>query len=258
MNKKKPRFVWLQSLVIACSMYSRIPMPQIVWSEEGMQYALCFFPLVGAVIGGLEYLLLQSLGTFGAMPMTCACLGTALPLCVTGGIHMDGFLDTVDARSSCADREKKLEILKDPRAGAFAIVRFGMYLLLYLAAFLELSPKRYVALAGIYVITRAASGWAVVTFPKAKKEGLVSLFAAQARTRVVKLSMAAWLFVGLVWIWTQGELVLALCELLCVVLTLCWYRRMCLREFGGTTGDLAGYFLQMAELFMLIVLVCVR
>ena len=48
---------------------------------------------------------------------------------------MDGFLDVVDARSSCLPRERKLEILKDPHTGAFAIIGGGVYLILYLAVF---------------------------------------------------------------------------------------------------------------------------
>ena len=44
----------LRALVIAFSMYSRIPMPRMDWTEERMRYALCFFPLIGAVIGAVD------------------------------------------------------------------------------------------------------------------------------------------------------------------------------------------------------------
>ena len=56
---------------------------------------------------------------------------TALPVLVSGGIHTDGFIDTVDALSSYGDKEKKLEILKDPHTGAFAIIGAIMYYLLF-------------------------------------------------------------------------------------------------------------------------------
>lgn len=46
----------LKSLVIAFSIYSKIPVPQFEWKEEDMKYMLCFFPWVGAVIGGCVYL----------------------------------------------------------------------------------------------------------------------------------------------------------------------------------------------------------
>ena len=41
-----------ESLVIAFSTYSSIPMPRVDWNDENMKYTICFFPLIGAVIGG--------------------------------------------------------------------------------------------------------------------------------------------------------------------------------------------------------------
>ena len=43
----------LRALVIAFSMYSQIPMPQFTWQDKEMKYAFCFFPWVGAAIGGI-------------------------------------------------------------------------------------------------------------------------------------------------------------------------------------------------------------
>ena len=64
--------------------------------------------------------------------------GVVLPVLLNGGIHMDGFLDVTDAKSSYGDREKKLEILKDPHTGAFAIIGGCVYFLIYYGAFGEL------------------------------------------------------------------------------------------------------------------------
>ena len=50
---------------------------------------------------------------------------------------MDGFLDTMDAIHSYGDRSRKLEILKDPHLGAFAVISFGVYMMLYLGVFHE-------------------------------------------------------------------------------------------------------------------------
>ena len=44
---------WLDSCLIAISMYSKIPVPQVEWTKEKMNHAMCFFPLVGAVQGCL-------------------------------------------------------------------------------------------------------------------------------------------------------------------------------------------------------------
>ena len=83
----------------------------------GPEKAMCFFPLVG-VLAGLYfswYIFLWN--GQGAGPVFKGALLTAVPLLATGGIHMDGFLDTCDARASWGDREKKLQILKDTHAG---------------------------------------------------------------------------------------------------------------------------------------------
>ena len=45
--------VVLQTIIVAFSMYSALPMPQIEWTKENMRWALLALPLVGAVIGGV-------------------------------------------------------------------------------------------------------------------------------------------------------------------------------------------------------------
>ena len=118
-------------LCIAFSMYSKIPMPQVAWNEKNMRHAICFFPVVGLVIAGLECLLMKWYALFFHSEILRTCLILFIPLWVTGGIHADGFLDTNDALASYAEREKRLAILKDPHAGAFAIIHFAMYILLF-------------------------------------------------------------------------------------------------------------------------------
>ncbi|MGM9936265.1 MAG: adenosylcobinamide-GDP ribazoletransferase, partial [Candidatus Ornithomonoglobus sp.] len=46
----------INSLIIAFSMYSRIPMPRVEWREESMKYVMCFFPLIGVIIGAVVYI----------------------------------------------------------------------------------------------------------------------------------------------------------------------------------------------------------
>lgn len=87
----------IKSFFIAFSMYSKIPMPQFQWKDEDMRYALCFFPWVGAVIGALWYLWKWFCDRFAVGTLCYAVVGTAIPLLVTGGFHVDGFLDTCDA-----------------------------------------------------------------------------------------------------------------------------------------------------------------
>lgn len=240
----------LGSFVIAFSMYSRIPMPQIEWTGERMRYVMCFFPLIGVVIGAIFSLFWQLLNPLGAGELFRALAGTCLPLLITGGIHMDGFLDTVDARSSYGDREKKLAILKDPHAGAFAVIGGGVYLLLYAAALSRLSERGGLLFAGTFVLTRALSGLAVVTFPMARKDGLACAFSQAAKKRAAGISMVVYLLVCAVFFVLIGR-VAGVCCLLTAGAVYLWYYEMSVREFGGITGDLSGYFLQLCELALL-------
>ena len=235
------------SMMIAFSMYSRIPVPQVQWTKERMKYAMCFFPLIGAVIGLLEYcaiLLLRNLG----FPFLEQILPVVIPVVVTGGIHMDGLLDVIDAKSSHGETEKKLEILKDPHTGAFAIIGCGIYFLLYLAFFMEMRPAMIPAFCITFVITRALSGLSVVTFPMAKKSGLAAAFSDGAHKRVVGTVMALYLIISLFAVWLVIGAPAALGVFSISSAVFLYYYHVSKREFGGITGDLAGYFLQVLEL----------
>ena len=127
----------LQTIAVAFAMFSAIPVPQFDWNEKNMRYAMCAFPLIGVVIGAAWCVC-------GAMPLPglAKAAGFALiPVWITGGIHLDGYADTCDALSSYGDREKKLEILKDPHCGAFAVLRLCSYFAAYLALCRELKKR---------------------------------------------------------------------------------------------------------------------
>lgn len=235
------------SMMIAFSMYSRIPVPQVQWTKERMKYAMCFFPLIGAVIGLLEYGVILLLRTLG-FPFLEQILPVVIPVVVTGGIHMDGLLDVIDAKSSHGETEKKLEILKDPHTGAFAIIGCGIYFLLYLAFFMEMRPVMIPAFCITFVITRALSGLSVVTFPMAKKSGLAATFSDGAHKRVVGTVMALYLIISLPAVWLLTGATAALGVFVISFVVFLYYYHMAKREFGGITGDLAGYFLQILEL----------
>lgn len=121
---------WHRTVAIAFSMYSKIPMPHFEWREEDMKYTLCFFPWVGGIIGVCVWLVGMVGINLELENAFLAAVISVLPLLISGGIHMDGYLDTIDALSSWQTKERRLEILKDPHTGAFAIIGAGIYLLL--------------------------------------------------------------------------------------------------------------------------------
>jgi adenosylcobinamide-GDP ribazoletransferase len=241
-------------MVIAFSMYSKLPMPRVEWNEKNMKHAMCFFPLVGAAAGICVWLagtffLDTSVGkTFGTVFFSAVM--TLLPLGITGGIHMDGFLDTVDALSSWGDREKKLEILKDSHSGAFAVIGTGAYLLWNAALWSEMRIENLPVVCCGYVLSRSFSGYSVAAFPPAREGGLARTFHDGADQRRTKVVMVAWMVLSIAGM-IACDVIIGGITAACAAIVFLYYRRMCRVKFGGITGDLAGYFLQVCELVML-------
>ena len=235
----------LQTIAVAFAMFSALPMPQFAWNEKNMRYALCAFPLIGVVIGALWCLC-------GALPLpgfARAAVFCLMPVWVTGGIHLDGYADTCDAISSYGDTAKKLEILKDPHCGAFAVIRLCSYFIAYLAlcVCVQFTPRVGVLWTLALVGERALSGLAVAAFPMAKNTGLAHTFATAAdKTNVRRVLTVLCVLLGAALVALGGwALVLAACAVFVR------YYHAAKNQFGGTTGDLAGWFLQKCEIWML-------
>ncbi len=242
----------LKSCAIAIAMYSKIPMPRFDWEEKEMRYAVCFFPLVGVVIGALTCLWFYLADRFSAGSFCLALIGTAIPLLVTGGIHLDGYMDTMDALHSYQPKEKKLEILKDSHVGAFAILMLAVWLLLYAGAYTQVFTMREAGLLGAgFILSRALSGIALVTLPLARQDGLLYAFAEPAdkrRVRIVLIIEAAAAAVLMIWLSAPAGIVL----LAGSILIFLWYWRKSRKEFGGITGDTEGWFLAICECWFVI------
>lgn len=258
----------LQGLKIAFALYSQVPIFNIKWEAKNMRYVFCFFPMVGFVLGLLMYLYVQSVSAFLKGDVFslffAGAIFFALPILYTGGIHLDGLLDTQDALSSHKEMEKKLEILKDPQAGAFAVIACGVYLIIELASLCCLLSifinKSQLALPLLYVfclkypLSRSFSGLSVTTFPMAKNTGLAYTFSSNAdKTNTRKILIAYIVLISVIALFIN--IIFGLTLLITTVVVFAYYYYMSLKQFGGITGDLCGWFLQMAELLVSIALI---
>ena len=247
--------VW-NSFLISFAMFSKIPVPRADWDKENMKYMICFFPAIGVIIGLLEWgygWMAMKLG-FGSLMRAAGFV--LIPLIVTGGIHLDGFLDTQDALSSWQTKERRLEILKDSHAGAFAIISCTIYFLMYIGVYSCLSVRSMEVIAYSFMLSRTLSGLSVVTFPQARKKGMVADFSESASTRITRMVLGIYLIVLCFLIPLTG----GICGIGCVIsagVVFGYYYRMAMKNFGGVTGDLCGYFLQVCELVMALVVVVV-
>ncbi len=245
--------MWIfETAAAAFSMFSALPMPHIRWSQKNMRYMLCAFPLVGAVIGGLCWLWYLVV-TWLSLPSLLMGAGLCLiPIAVTGGIHLDGYCDTCDALASHGSPERRQEILKDSHLGAFAAIRLGCWLLADFALWTALPVFRGgVVLLG-FCLSRSLSGLSVASFPLARDSGLAHTFAAtadQKRVRIILLVLALALTAAMAVLTWEGAVMAAVAWLMYI-----WYYFTAEKKFGGLSGDLAGWFLQKAELWMLLAL----
>ena len=239
----------INSFFIALSMYSRIPVPRVDWEKENMRYAMCFFPMIGVVIGAVMYLAGWLLDKTSVGGLFRGVVFTLIPIIITGGIHMDGFMDTMDALGSWGDREKKLEILKDSHAGAFAILGMGCYLMWSVAVWSEL-PAEVLRVCGVsFVLSRALSGFSVVTFPAARNSGLLKMFQDGAQKKVVRITMCLYVAAAVIMMAVMNARAMT-GAVTGVMIAFLYYIVESRKQFGGVTGDLAGFFLETAELAM--------
>ncbi|MDR2665125.1 MAG: adenosylcobinamide-GDP ribazoletransferase [Oscillospiraceae bacterium] len=248
----------LRSVSLAFGMFSKLPAPKTAWTRDNMRYMMCCFPLVGAVIGLFTYAWISLCAALGFAATLRAAGLTALPVLVTGGIHLDGLCDVADALASNAGPEKRRAILKDPRAGAFAVVWCCVYIVTYFALCCELrlDSAGVLCLCAVFALSRALSGLCVVVLPGAPEGGLAASFASAARPRssAAVLTAEAGICAAVMIAASPARAGAALlCAGLCVLLL----NRVARRKFGAMSGDLAGWFLQLCELAALAALTLV-
>lgn len=237
------------SFGIAFSMYSRIPIPRCDWTDENMKYVMCFFPWVGAVIGMLCFGWYH-LAVWLGMHTPLRVIGMMLiPVIVTGGIHLDGMLDTADALSSWRPMERRIEILKDSHAGAFAIITCVVYFFLLYGVTDMIGEGMLPVYGCMYVVSRSFSGLSVVSFPKMKKEGTVADFSKKAETNRIQAILILYLILAFALMLWLNPLYGAAAMLGAALTFVCYYR-VAMKNFGGINGDLAGWFLSNCELVM--------
>ena len=248
----------ISGLLVALSMYSAIPVPQVNWEKQTMRWALGFLPLIGVLIGAIEWFWFAFCVHFGAAGVFYAVIAALIPLAVSGGIHLDGLCDTCDALCSFGDREKRLAILKDPHVGAFGPLWLMAFLLAEVGCFAQIYDRPVLlplACTG-FAFARTMGGRKVVASPCAKDSGLAHIFAENSDKKAVdmtlKLEEAALEVLLLVWLYCTGNGIFAMHYLVLIGLWYILHSRLTVHVFGGITGDLAGFYISLAELLALV------
>ncbi|PKM81831.1 MAG: adenosylcobinamide-GDP ribazoletransferase [Firmicutes bacterium HGW-Firmicutes-14] len=229
------------SFVFALQFLTRIQIASPEFDYRKCGQGSAFFPLAGAIIGLFLYAVSAIGGKLFPHSVTAAFLIIA-GVIVSGGLHLDGFMDSMDGLFSGRTRERKLEIMKDSRAGSFGVIGVVCLFLLKFVFFIELLNSGKVGwLFAVPVFSRWAMVYAIRFFPYLRLEGLGNPYSDHTGNREF----------GLATVIMAVTLILALREKAAVFLPLIpvihLFSDRVSRSLGGLTGDIYGTIAETME-----------
>jgi adenosylcobinamide-GDP ribazoletransferase len=245
---------YLLGLMINIQFFSSIPIhKEIPMTPKNMEKAIQTFPVLGCLQGfvyaGLLYGLLH--GTVFSHLAIAFIIWLSIIL-LTGGIHLDGWIDCSDAFFSYQDREKRLEIMKDPRTGAFGVISVivllsARFLFIY-EIILKAGELSYFLIFYIPFLSKMLMGMTLTMISLAKDEGLGYLFkqSCQRKTLWIYPFYLAVVF-SFQWIWQKEGIMIFSCMLLFIFILFLFLRKKTVAWFGGMTGDVVGAATEGAE-----------
>jgi adenosylcobinamide-GDP ribazoletransferase len=207
-----------------------------------------YFPLVGLVIGAIVALV----ASIPFLPRDAVgFLALLVWVALTGALHLDGFADACDGLLSTTTVERRLEIMKDPRTGSWAVVGVVLLLLGKWVAIRDVPPLLLIAPPAL---GRCAMVFAAYAFPNARTSGSGAHFrkGLERSQVIVAVVLTALILAPLV---VVGGLcvTLALVAMWIVVAGVgVWAAR---RLGGGLTGDVYGAICELTELVTLFILI---
>ena len=240
----------MRGLFVALGFLTRVPVPPVVFGDtQATGQSLAWYSTVGAVIGAVLWLLAQVLHAWP--PLLSAAVILVIWIGITGALHLDGLADSADAWiGGIGNRERTLEIMKDPRCGPAGVVALVAVLLLKFAALASAPLNGGLALLLAPVLGRAVLTLAFVTTPYARAQGLGSALRNAPRG-------ACWLGIVAAMVLALAGGVRGLVALLAAAILFAAWRQTCLRRLDGFTGDTCGALAELTEAVVLVAMVAV-
>lgn len=212
-----------------------------------------YFPLVGLLLAGILWLLLLIFAPLISQLALAALLVVGLAI-LTGGLHLDGLMDSCDGLFGGRTRERKLEIMRDSRVGSFGVLGGGCVLLLKFA-FLASIKAHTLPLTLLVVLPSAR--WTMVlvlrVFPSARLSGLGAAFRQAVTMQQLLSAGISALAIALIAGRSIGLIVWITVSVVALLLGL-WITR----SIGGLTGDSYGAIEEIVEVVALLVLLILR
>jgi adenosylcobinamide-GDP ribazoletransferase len=244
----------LRLFLIAVQFLTRIPTPRLErlppdWLARSGKY----FPIVGALIGGLSALTLLGAHLVWRSGPLPALIALAVGLVLTGALHEDGLADTADGFGGGRSPEQRLAIMKDPRLGAYGALTLGFTLAIKAAALCALPVQ--LAAAGLvcaHVGARAAAVWTMSFLPYAADPTASKVEAPHRALKTWELALTLAVALAPILLLMRPAAGLACAG--AAALTALLVARGSARRIGGHTGDVLGAVEQVYELVFLLLL----
>ncbi len=235
----------MRKFLIALTFLTRLPapIPKNITAEE-MGKSSAFFPLVGLILGGILVGFNWLIEHIWTGPFTINVVLLISLVGLTGGLHLDGLMDTCDGIFSGRPKERMLEIMKDSSVGAFGMLAAICLLLLKLAFLSEVDDtQKWQALLLAPTFGRWSMSFALVAFPYARKEGMGGTFADFANIKcLIWASSLLMIAFGVVLQWRVGFI---MPPLVISAYILAWGISS---KLNGLTGDTYGAICEFMEM----------
>lgn len=227
----------------AFSFLTILPLGYVEGRKPGWSFAA--YPLIGLCIGAILALIAHFSPFTPDITAFLVVSGWAI---LTGGLHLDGFGDSCDGLLATAAPERRLEIMKDPRTGTWAVA--GLILLL-LGKWTTVATVSPIMLIVPPVIGRWGMVVAAYAFPYGRVSGVGGYFRdGLGRVQLALTTLSTLLIVGLVGVATNPSLFILIPLALAVIWSVGnWAAR---RLGGGITGDIYGGLCELLELMCLL------
>ena len=254
---------YFKGFLMAISMFTIIPLPKYEWDDEGGKNIMKFYPVIGLIVGLIWYGAFRLLSLLGASIMVTTAITLITPFILTGMLHLDGYMDVCDALLSRRNKEEKLRILKDPHTGAFAVISVVMLFIVNFSGLYTVISNSIqgnsvnnntsaIGLILIPIISRSLMGYLLLSKESMKRSSLGAFFKQGTGKvdRVILLSSLIISSIILVFIFGTYGIIISLA----MILISTFLVNNAVKEFGGMSGDSAGYGLVIAETIGILIL----
>lgn len=235
----------MKRFLVALQFLTIIPVKiNSIVDEEDFGKSLKYFPIIGIFIGIAEVFIMLSLSSLPAH--ITAVLMVIITCVMTGALHIDGLADTFDALYVSQDKEKALEVMREPHTGAIGAASIILDLLLKFALMLT------VINFGMWqapILMASFGRWSQVltcfSQKYARDEGVAKYFIERADKKEILLASIFTLFIFTVLSGLSGIIAFFIVSmpLYCWII---WIRN----KFEGITGDIIGATSEIAEILI--------